>query len=48
MNIFQILVEKEFKENPKILDLPNRLLNSECFKEKMHILYLKELFVSSS
>lgn len=46
LNIFPILLEEEFKENLKILDFPNRLLNSEHFKERMCLLYLKELYVS--
>lgn len=46
LNIFFILLEEEFKENFKILDFLNRLLNLEYFKERMCFLYLKELYVS--
>lgn len=48
LNIFPILVEEEFKENPKILEFPNRLLNSKHFKKKIYIIYLKGLYISSS
>lgn len=48
LNIFSTLVEEEFKENPKILEFPDRLLNSKHFNKKMYIIYLKELYISSS
>lgn len=48
LNIFPILVREEFKRNNKILDFPNRLLNSEHFKERMCFMYLTELYESSN
>lgn len=47
LTIFPILVGEEFEKNIKILDFPNRLLNSENFKERMCIMYLKELYAIS-
>lgn len=41
-------MKEEFKESPKILEFPNRLLISECSKERMYIIYLEELYISSS